>query len=164
MSEYLLSVISIVLFSSVLIAVLPSGKTGEMIRGIARIACVITILSPVVQFFVDPGKLDGFFREKRIETETTFIEYCSKERIGEAEELLKKELSEKYEGIEAVNFEWMNEAIDYGGYTADGVKIEKIFVYLNKEIDDAVCRAMIEYLFNQYGCEGQVINLENVVG
>ena len=164
MSEYLLSVIGIVLFSSVLIAVLPSGKTGEMIRGIARIACVITILSPVVHFFVDAGKLDGFFREKGIETEEAFIEYCSKERIEEAEELLKKELSEKYDGVDRVKLQWKNEEIYYGGYTAGGVKIEKIFVYLNKEMTNNTHEEMIEYLFSQYGCEGQVVNLEKVVG
>ena len=164
MSEYLLSVIGVVLFSSVLLAVLPNGKTGEMIRGIARIACVITILSPVVYFFVDAGKLDGFFKEKGIEAESAFIEYCSKERIEEAEELLKKELSEKYEGVERVELQWRDEPISYGGYTANGVKIEKIFVYLNKGITSSDQEKLIEYLFNQYGCEGQVINLEKVVG
>ena len=163
MNEYLLSVIGIVLFSSVLIAVLPSGKTGVVIRGIARIACVITILSPVVHFFVDAGELDGFFREKGIETEVSFIEYCSKERIEEAEEMLKKELSEKYEGVEKVELQWKNEAIYYGGYTASGVKIERIFVYLNKEMTNSACEEMIEYLFNQYGCEGQVVYLEKMV-
>ncbi len=164
MSGYLLGVIGIVLFSSVLLAVLPSGKTGEMIRGIARIACVITILSPVVHFFVDAGNLEGFFREKGIETEPAFIEYCSKERIEEAEEMLKKDLSEKYEGIERIELQWKNETIYYGGYSASGVKIEKIFVYLNKEITNSAHKEMIEYLFNQYGCEGQVVNLEQLVG
>ncbi len=164
MSEYLLSVIGIVLFSSILIAVLPNGKTGEMVRAIARIACVITILSPVVHFFVDAGKLDGFFREKGIETEVAFIEYCSKERIEEAEELLKKELSEKYDAVEKVKLQWKNEEIYYGGYTASGVKIEKILVYLNTEITNKTYKEMIEYLFSQYGCEGQVVNLEKVVG
>ncbi|MBQ4052808.1 MAG: hypothetical protein IJD33_00545 [Clostridia bacterium] len=164
MSGYLLSVIGIVLFSSILIAVLPNGKTADMIRGITRIACVITMLSPVVYFFVDGGNFDGFFGEKGIETEAAFIQYCSEERIEQAEILLQKELSEKYDGIHKIEMQWESEAIHFGGYTANGVKIVKIVVFVNQALSDHIEREIIEYLFNQYGCEGQVIHLEKVVG
>ena len=46
----------------------------------------------------------------------------------------------------------------------NGVKIEKIFVFLNKGITSSDQEKLIEYLFNQYGCEGQVVYLEKVVG
>ena len=164
MSGYLLSVIGIVLFSSIVIAVLPNGKTGDMIRGITRIACVITMLSPVVYFFVDDGNLDGFFGEKRIETEVAFIQYCSEERIEQAESLLLKDLSEKYVGVEKVEIEWENEKIHFGGYAADGIKIVKIIVFVNRALPNNVENEMMEYLFNQYSCKGQVIRLEKVVG
>ena len=164
MSGYLLSVIGIVLFSSVLIGVLPNGKTGDMIRGVTRIACVITMISPVVYFFVDGGKLDVFFGEKGIETEAAFIQYCSEERIEQAEILLQKEFSEKYDGIHKVEIQWGSEAIHFGGYTANGVKIIKIVVFVNQALSNNVQQEMIEYLFNQYGCEGQVIHLEKVAG
>ena len=81
-----------------------------------------------------------------------------------AEEMLKKELSEKYGGIERIELQWKSETMYYGDYTASDVKIEKIFVYLNMEMTNSAYKEMIEYLFNQYGCEGQVINLEKVVG
>ena len=87
-----------------------------------------------------------------------------KAKIKEAEELLKQELSEKYEGIDHVTLQWKNEEIYYGGYAASGVKIEKIFVYLNKEMTNNAHSELIEYLFNHYGCDGQVINLEEVDG
>ena len=164
MSGYLLSVIGIVLFSSILVAVLPTGKTGDMIRGITRIACVITMLSPVVYFFVDDGALDSFFGETGIETEATFIQYCCEERIEEAENLLQKELSAKYDGVDTVEIEWENEAVDFKGYTASEVKIIKIVVYVNRAFSNNVQEEMIEYLFNQYGCEGQVIQLETMAG
>ena len=162
MNGYLLSVIGIVLFSSVLLAVLPSGKTGEVIKGVARIACVVAILSPVVYFFVDGGDLNSFFGESGIETGAEFIQYCSEQRIEAAEKQLLKELSLKYPGIQTVKCYWTNTEITYGEYTAEGVKIIRIVVCVDGVLPTNTEREVIEYLFTQYGCEGQVVRLDEM--
>ena len=79
MSGYLLSVVGIVLFTSILLAIVPTGKTSEIVKAIARLACVVTILAPIVQFFVSDGEFGTFFVESSIQTESTFIQYSSRQ-------------------------------------------------------------------------------------
>ena len=162
MSGYLLSVIGVVLFSSLLLAALPNGKTGEVIRGVARIACIVAILSPVVYFFVDSGDMGSFFDESGIETGASFIQYCSEERIKAAEKQLQTELSELYEGIRSVKIFWEAAEIRYGEYSADGIKVLRIVVYADKMPTVSTTTKIIEYLFTKYGCEGEVVSLDGM--
>ena len=63
MNAYVLSVIGTVLISAVLTAIIPEGKTSKVIKGIARLACVLVIVTPIVQFFVKGADLEKMLSE-----------------------------------------------------------------------------------------------------
>ncbi len=94
MSEYLLSVIGMVLFCSVLSMIIPQGKTSTIVQAIGRLACILAILSPLAGYFIDDSK--GIFSQSGIEVDETFIKYYSEMRIEEAEERLERQLKEEY--------------------------------------------------------------------
>ena len=163
MSEYLLSVIGVVLFSSVLLAILPSGKTSELIKAIARIACLVTILAPIVSFFVGRSDFAGIFQESGIELQASFIEYCSEERIAEAEALLKKELKDKYPQVRAVEAIYLIQEEEIGSVVAQRLYVEKIIVYISAE-EASVSEAEIKnYVTRTYGCAEAVICNDKMV-
>ena len=51
MSAYLLSVVGTVLFSAILTMVTPEGKTSVIIKAATRLACLVVILFPILNFF-----------------------------------------------------------------------------------------------------------------
>ena len=88
MKEYLLGVAGIVLFSSIILAILPTGKMNELIKNIARMACLLCILSPFVDLLLENEKLSSYFGESGIEIQTEFIQYSNEARVSEVETLL----------------------------------------------------------------------------
>ena len=163
MSEYLLSVMGIVLFSSILLAIVPMGKTGELIKGIARMACVVAILSPVVHFFVGGEKIEDIFGESGIQTETAFIQYCSEERIDDAENCLLEDLKQTYANVNDVKIEWQRETVRYWGYEGEEIKITQVIVFLGETVDKTVSTEIESYLLREYGCEGKVVGNVEIV-
>ena len=161
MSEYLLSIIGTVLLSAILTAILPEGKTAGLIKTIARLTCILAIVSPVLNFF-DSGNLSFgaekksniFFSESVIESEEAFIEYYSEMRIRETEEALKAQLSEKYNiNVEVLlTYERETETVD-GKYDSDKIKITEIRVKLKEESNEEVLEKMWEYLTKNYCSE-----------
>ena len=104
MSGYLLGVIGVVLFCSLVTIVLPHGKTASIVHNISRLACIVAILAPIPSYFVKGTS--GFFQKNSIEADEEFIKYSSELRIREAEEGLQQVLCEKYgEGLQ-INLYW----------------------------------------------------------
>ena len=160
MSGYLLSVVGIVLFASVLLAIVPTGKTSEIVKAVARLACVITILAPIVQFFVGGGDFGRFFVESSIQTETNFIQYCSKTRVEEAEEILKEQLEDEF-GIEVeVDCIWHIEQTQEGIYEGQEIRVEKVFVKTITEQTSDWKKTVEAFILKKYGCEGKVVCVE----
>lgn len=119
MSAYLLSIVGIVLVSGLLSAILPEGKTASMIKGTAKLACLIVILSPILQFFTslkNGEDFSNFSEQTVIQTDKSFIDYCSKERIESVEESLAKELKDEFGRDVAVTLLW-----EYGFEKTDGL-------------------------------------------
>ena len=52
LNDYLLCVIGTVLICSILTAIAPEGKTSAVIKGVARLTCVLAIISPVLNFLL----------------------------------------------------------------------------------------------------------------
>ena len=96
MKEYLLSVVGMVLFSSILLSIAPNGKMGELIKSIARMACILCILSPFLGLLGKSANLTSFFAESGIELQSDFIQYSNEARIAETEKILKEELYNTY--------------------------------------------------------------------
>ena len=103
MSGYLLSVVGIVLVSAILSNVLPQGKTYKTLKTVIRMACLLVVVSPVLTVFQNGesgtgsnGVFQSFFKEKVIETDQTYIDYCREKTVSTAEEKLSAELEKKF--------------------------------------------------------------------
>ncbi len=157
MSGYLLSVMGTVLVCSLLTAIAPEGKTSSVIKGIARLACVLTIIAPVLRFF-QTGSIgenaEGNFQENVIQTDESFIQYYSKERVQEAEVALQNDLKGRYDTDCDVRLEWLLEEENFGGhYTAEHIRITAIYVNVLENVNEEVKLDMSAYLTQNYCSE-----------
>ena len=161
MSEYLLSLIGVVLLSAILTAILPNGKTAGLIKSVTRMVCVLAIISPILTFFQSGSLSVGGtknsnlnFPQSVIEKETAFIHYYSEMRIAETEKALKRELFDKFAADTDVQFIWETVAEDVGNHTmVDLIKIKQIHIKMIKRQDEEVVRKMWEYLTKNYCSE-----------
>lgn len=158
MNSYLLTVIGTVLLSSIITAILPEGKTATTIKGVAKLACLLAIIAPILQFF-STGDIKSFqsnssnFSEFVIQTDDGFIQYYSEKRIMETQEALEREIVELYAQNVDVTLTWMMAERQSGIYFSDEIQIQKIYVRCQNEIDEEVRQKMWEYLTTNYCSE-----------
>ena len=152
MKEYLLSIVGTVLFSALVTAVLPEGKSTGLIKGITRMICTLAIVAPVLQFFqsgtqslIKLEKSDAIFSQSVIDAESSFIHYYSELRIRETESALEQGIEEKYGIAVEVSMVWKQEN--------EGIYIEKICVKTLERQEEEVLRIMWEYLTKNYCSE-----------
>lgn len=161
MKTYLLSVIGTVLLCALLTAIAPEGKTSGAIKGIAKLACILIIISPILRFFqigADGTAEDEFsnifFSENVIRTDETFIKYYSEMRIRETETALEKELMEKYSVSTEVSLQWEQETQAVAEmYEEEKIKITGLFVTVKQDVNEEVRKNMWEYLTKNYCSE-----------
>ena len=152
MSKYLLSIIGTVLLSAFLTAILPDGKTNGVIKAVARLACTLAIIAPILQFFqsgtaafVEVKKTETIFSQSVIDAEESFIHYYSELRIRETEKALTQDIAEKY-GIEvSVSIDWKKEEKE--------IFLEKIYVNTMEQQNEEALKNMWEYLTKNYCSE-----------
>lgn len=146
MNGYLLSVIGTVLISALFTAIIPQGKTASLINAIAKLACLLVIVSPVLNY------ISSYKKDKNIEnnsiksvinTDESFIEYYSEMKVSEAEEGLEKEILQTFDIVCQLHLDWIK--------TEDGVYIQSISV--QTQGDDEQKSALYEYLTKNYCCE-----------
>ena len=159
MNGYLLGVIGTVLLCAILSAILPEGKTAGAIKGVAKLACVLAIVAPVLEFFQSGDKaLDGkksssgIFSETVIQTDEGFIEYYSEMRIRETEIALERELNEKFQANTEITLEWSRETEKDGRYERDSIRITRIRIGVNEESEE-VTQMIAEYVKKNYCSE-----------
>ena len=148
MNAYLLSILGTVLLSTILTAILPNGKTTQLIRMITRLVCILAIISPILSFFktgslsLEKEVFSDFFSDSVIEEEASFIEYYSQLRIRETEDALERELFEKYavEGEVTLTYERVE----------DKIRITQMCVVLQEMQEEEVLQSMWEYLTKKY--------------
>ena len=162
MSDYLLTIVGTVLFSSVIVAILPNGKTAELIKAIVRTACLAVILSPVATILVDVKNNDGIFVESSIDLHQSFIEYSCKRRIEETEAVLKQELDGRFDGIYSVTVDWEWQTVASGGYSVNEICVTNIQVQTEDSFSEK--KSLQEYLLKNYGCKCSIITLSNSNG
>ncbi len=161
MNGYLLSIIGTVLVCAVLTAILPSGKTSGVIKGIARLACVISIIAPIPQFLGNAKPFDTNskkntsknnvnFSQSVIQTDESFIKYYCEMRIQNAENALNEELLEKFSLSVQSDIDWRfnEETCD-----SDEIMITKISVKLQEKGTDKLKDEVWEYLTKNYCSE-----------
>ena len=105
MSEYLMEIMGIVLISVLLTNLLPRGKTSVLIKNTIRLCTYLCILTPAFDFFISlNGKsqpafqeiFTDYFSETVIQTDESYIKYCSEKSIENAENCIEKTVFERY--------------------------------------------------------------------
>lgn len=160
MSAYVLSVIGTILLCAILTAILPNGKTNAVIKGVARLACVISIVMPVLIFFQSGewsvGKIffEEDFSKTVIQTDREFIKYYSEMRVRETQQILQEELLKEFSVKSAVKISWNMENGEYAErYEEYKIKITQIHVENQEKQTEEVERAMWIYLTENYCSE-----------
>ena len=153
MSAYLLVIVGSVLVSAILTAVIPSGKTANVIKGVTKAVCLLAILSPVPEILAKSGWLEeneNYFSQPVIQTDTSFIKYYSEMRIQNAEELLEKEILDKYSLGTDVTLIWQYADANID---TDNIKILQICVQILQPYDGERKMEVKEYLMKNYCSE-----------
>ena len=145
MKEYLIAVIGTVLLCAVLTAIVPSGKTAGVIKGMAKLACLMAIVAPIPAFLKGEKSWGKNLNENVLQTDDTFIKYYSIMRIAQAEVALRQELYDKF-SVEAT--------VTLQAKTDSAVlEIQAITVAIVDEISKEVQSDMCEYLTKTYCSE-----------
>ena len=157
MSEYLLTIIGTVLLSAVITAVLPDGKTANTVKGVAKLVCVLAIVTPALQFFkTGNGKESknpkNFFAETVIQTDEGFIKYYSEMRVRYTESVLEQEIFEKFGVACEAALSWKTS--ETNSFQGNGeIQITQIQIKLKNNTDEEVVLRMWEYLTKNYCSE-----------
>ena len=161
LSEYLLSLIGVVLLSAILTAIIPEGKTAGLIKSVMRMVCVLAIISPILTFLGD-GALSisgiknstSILSETGIQQDSAFIHYYSEMRVTEAEKALQEEIFERFSVNCEVELLWGFESEKVGKNTdIELIKITQICVKMIEKQEEEVVRKMWEHLTENYCSE-----------
>ncbi|MBQ3221344.1 MAG: hypothetical protein IJB34_05230 [Clostridia bacterium] len=158
MSGYLLSIIGTVLLCALLTSIIPEGKTGNTIKGIAKLACLLVIIAPIPRFLRSTDLFDKIRKEgtengeKKLEqsvimTDGSFIDYYCEMRIRNAESVLREEILSKYSLETAVTLYWSFED------TSGDIRIDKIRIETQTPITEEKKKEMLDYLKKNYCSE-----------
>ena len=154
MNGYLLCIIGTVLLSSIIASVLPEGKTAKVIKGIAKLVCLLAIIAPIPRFLKgwkgENQNPEKNLSEKVISTDESFIKYYCEMRIENVERELEAEILEKFSVSAQTNISWWfnGDAID-----VDNVQIREISVKLAEGTSMERKNAVYEHLTQNYCSE-----------
>ena len=163
---YLLSIIGVILLCSIITAIIPNGKTAGVIKGITRLVCLLTIISPIPYFLKGEKIFDntneentkianGFFPQTGIQTDEEFIHYYSEMKIRETEALLEKEMKDLFGQSTKINIFWVYDSKE-GCVDTDKIRVTKIFVQTENPLSEEEKREMSNYLTKNYCSEVQI--------
>lgn len=101
MVDYILGLTGIVLLSTILTNVLPTGKTAVLIKNIVRLCAYLSILTPAFNFFnkelsSSTKILQDYFSEEVIQTDNSYIQYCSEKTVENVEKVIRERLLTEY--------------------------------------------------------------------
>lgn len=155
MNTYLLTILGVVIVSSFLTAILPSGKTTNTVKGIVKTVCLLTIISPILGFLQNAKnpseKSSVIFQESGIQTDGEFIKYYSELRVNNAQTLLQKELFERFSAQTNVRFLWKTIQEQQDEYNQ--IQITEIVIHLLSEISEKEKEDMRIYVSKNYCSE-----------
>ena len=155
MSEYLLGVIGTVLFSAILTMITPEGKTAVIIKAVTRLACLVVILLPILNFFQTGRLFEINFANSGIRSDMKFIEYCSKINVENAEKLLKEEIEKEFELPCEVTLFWEEVKEREKGYEVFKIRILKAEII--GMFDEKTAEMIETFIQKEYSCEAEVL-------
>lgn len=119
MTEYILSIISVILLTGAAGIVLPEGKTGKFVKSVFAVATLVVILTPLIRW--KNSSLPAFDNDYSIEYDENFLDYIdfkeSEYRSGVIEEMLREE---GYESLVQLYYERIDNEF----------KITKVLIFL----------------------------------
>lgn len=145
MSGYLIAVMGTVLLCAILTSIIPNGKTAGVVKGMAKLACLLAIVSPIPKFLSGEKSWDKNLEKSVLQTDETFIEYYSNMRITQAEESIRKELQDKFAVQATVALQAKTDTTV--------LEIESISIETVNDVAEEVKTAMCEYLTKTYCSE-----------
>lgn len=155
MNVYLLSVMGTVLFCSLLTAILPDGKTTNTVKGIAKLTCLLIIISPIFNFlsvFTNSDENSSVFFEKNgIVEDKEFIMYYQELQIQEATQKLESELEDKFGIVSTVCLIW--ESVEDNSNVNEKIKINQIQIKVPIETGDDMKNSIFIFIKNNYCSE-----------
>ena len=155
---YLLCIIGTTLFSAILTGILPIGKTSELIKGVAKLICLLSILSPIPQFLQNQSFFDVFqdkntaqdkenLSQSVITIDEPFIDYFCKMRITLLQEQIQTELQRIY-AVECCI------VLDCETDRKNGdLNLERIFVSVGADVSEEVKNQIRFHLETYYDSE-----------
>lgn len=158
---YLLCIIGTTLFSAVITSVMPEGKTSAMIKGIARLVCVVSILSPIPQFLQKQSFFE-FFQDKNtlfptekfsqlvITIDQPFIDYVSQMRVTVLEQQIQAAIEKQFQTQCEV------EVIGVVQSETAELDLKKIILKLPVEKSDSLKHEICTYLQAYYDVEVEI--------
>lgn len=158
MSAYLLGVIGTILLCVILTAILPEGKSSGIIKSVARMACILAIVAPILNY-IQSGRMDFSIKQEEnfsktvIEQDEGYIKYYSELRVHETEALLAEEVQARYGVLADVTLFWEHVDEVYGNYTIKQIEIQAIRVCIDGVLTEAGRQEMYEYLTKNYCSE-----------
>ena len=154
MNGYLLSVIGAVLISAILTAVLPNGKSSGIIKTVLKLACILIIISPVLEYIKYEKNPQKNTENSVIQTDSEFINYYSELRIENATAQIEKELYAKFSLSIHVELEWSIEKADsYLFYDDEAIKISCIRIQMPSAVEKEVKKQVFQYVKDNYCSE-----------
>ena len=157
MTSYVLGIVGVIFVCAIITAILPEGKTAALIKGIARLACVLAILSPIFVFFQSSNgtiteKLAIFFPKTVIQTDEEYIKYYSETRVALAETAIEKQLKTQYSVAVQVSIFW-EQAKENGREDSAKLKITQIRIYTDGKQTQECVENMRAFIAENYCSE-----------
>lgn len=107
MSAYILSVCGAVIFSSLVMIILPDGKIGKFINGILKLTCVFIMLSPIISKVdeLKPNE-DDTQTSSEISLDLNYLEYFYDLQAQNLSDEIKSVIENEFEIGVFVEIEW----------------------------------------------------------
>ena len=154
MKGYLLCIIGTVLLSSIITAIIPEGKTAKVIKGMAKLVCLLAILAPIPRFLQnwkgEDKNLGKNLSETVISTDESFIKYYCEMRVENVEMQLEEEIQEKFSVSAKADIEW---EFENGEIDVDNMCVKQIQVTVAEGTTTDRKNAVYEHLTQNYCSE-----------
>lgn len=151
MTEYILSIVGVVLLSSLISLIAPDGKMGHFLKGATKLVTLFVMLAPLGRFVAGEEQM---FSVADLKTDQAYMAYCADELAIRDETNIVLWLSKTYGVTGEANvernpdttFSYQKIAVtitDFGIYAQDE------HIHISEQIEDA--------LETRYGCETEVM-------
>ena len=151
MTQYILSIVGVVLLLALIAIVAPSGKMGQFLKGATKLVTLFVMLAPLRGLISGEGLT---FSVAELETDEAYLAYCAQELAAQDEEEIVLWLDETYgvagqaqvERNADTTFSYQKIAVTITNF---GIYEQDEHIHISEQIENA--------LETRYGCEAEVM-------